>query len=91
LSAFHYSEGEDFCDRTVTIHLPDEQVESLKAKAAAQGLRLEAWFERLAAEETPEVVVRSTQAAAARILEIQKRVKPDPDGWTVRYIDHGRR
>ena len=31
------------------------------------------------------------QAATARILEIQKRVKPDPEGWTIRnYIDRGR-
>jgi hypothetical protein len=30
-------------------------------------------------------------AAAARILEIQKRMKPDLEGWTIRnYIDHGR-
>jgi hypothetical protein len=35
---------------------------------------------------------QKAQAAAARILEIQKRVKPDPEGWTIRdYIDHGRR
>lgn len=33
-----------------------------------------------------------TQAAAERILELQKNVKPDPEGWTNRdYIDHGRR
>ena len=32
-----------------------------------------------------------SEAAAARILEIQKRVKPDPEGWTIRdYIDRGR-
>jgi len=31
------------------------------------------------------------QAAAARILEIQSRVRPDPEGWTIRdYIDQGR-
>jgi len=77
---------------TVTIQLPDEQVESLRAKAAAHGLSLEAWLEKLAAQETPAASVRSAQAAAARILEIQTRVKPDAEGWTVRhYIDHGRR
>jgi len=77
---------------TVTIQLPDEQVESLRAKAAAQGLSLEAWLEKLAAQETPAASVRSAQVAGARILEIQKRVKPDAEGWTVRdYIDHGRR
>jgi hypothetical protein len=32
------------------------------------------------------------QAAIARILEIQKRVKPDPEGWMIRdYISYGRR
>ncbi|MDX1983316.1 MAG: hypothetical protein SFV51_23800 [Bryobacteraceae bacterium] len=33
------------------IELPDEQVVALKAKAAAQGLSLEAWLRRLAEEE----------------------------------------
>jgi len=33
----------------------------------------------------------SPQEAAAHILELQKDVKPDPDGWTVKdYINHGR-
>jgi hypothetical protein len=54
---------------TVTIQFPDEQVESLKAKAAAQGLSLEAWLEKLAAQETSAVSAQSAQAAAARILE----------------------
>ena len=66
------------------IELPDQQAEALKAKAAAQGLTLEAWLQRLAEEPSP-------QAAAARILELQKRVKPDPEGLTVRdYISHNR-
>jgi len=31
------------------------------------------------------------QAAITRILDIQKRVNPDPAGWAIRdYIDHGR-
>jgi hypothetical protein len=33
---------------TVTIELPEEQVAALKAKAAAQGLTLEDWFQKLA-------------------------------------------
>ena len=33
-----------------------------------------------------------TRAAAEGILELQKQVKPDPEGWTIRdYIDYGRR
>jgi plasmid stability protein len=37
------------------IELPDEQAAALKAKAAAQGLSLEAWFKKLAEEETGTV------------------------------------
>jgi hypothetical protein len=33
---------------TVTIETPDERVDGLKAKAAAQGLTLEDWFQKLA-------------------------------------------
>jgi hypothetical protein len=32
------------------IELPDEQAEALKAKAAAEGLSLEAWLQKLAQE-----------------------------------------
>jgi hypothetical protein len=70
------------------IQLPDEQAAALTAKAAAQGLTLEDWLGILAVTETP----LSPQEAAARILQLQKRVKPDPEGWTVHdYIDHDRR
>jgi len=35
--------------------------------------------------------LQRAQAAAARILEIQQRSKPDPEGWTVHdYINLGR-
>ena len=74
----------------MVIELPDQQVEALKAKAAAQGLTLEVWLQRLA-EEDHAIAVGSPQEAAARILELQKRVKPDPEGWTIRdYINHDR-
>jgi len=76
------------------IELPDEQAAALKAKAAAQGLTLEDWFEKLAAHAEPstEEDRQSKQAAAASILELQKNVKADPEGWTIRdYIDYGRR
>jgi plasmid stability protein len=33
------------------IEIPDEQAEALKARAAAEGLTLEAWLKRLAEEE----------------------------------------
>ena len=35
------------------IELPDEQAAMLKAKAAAEGLSLEAWLQKLAQEERP--------------------------------------
>jgi hypothetical protein len=73
------------------IEIPDQQAEALKAKAAAQGLTLEAWLKRLAEEAPSMDAPPSPKEAAARILELQKRVKPDPEGWTVRdYINHDR-
>ena len=72
------------------IELPDEVGATLQAKAAAQGLSLENWFRKLAEAETMRET-KSPQEAAARILEIQKRSKPDPEGWTVQdYINHRR-
>ena len=35
------------------IEFPDDQVAALKAKAAAAGLTLEAWFKKLAEDESP--------------------------------------
>jgi plasmid stability protein len=73
------------------IELPDQQAAALKARAAAQGLTLEAWLKHLADEVALPVAPRSPQEAAARILQLQKRVKPDPEGWTVHdYIHHDR-
>lgn len=77
------------------IELSDESAALLKRQAQARGLSVEAWVEVLARGKASGDKVQpnrqSAQAAATRILEIQKRVKPDPGGWTVRnYIDHGR-
>jgi hypothetical protein len=77
------------------IELPDQQAAALKAKAAAEGLALEAWLKKLAEDDArPDATTRSskTLAAAEGILELQKRVKPDPEGWTIHdYIDSGRK
>ena len=78
-----------------TIELSDESAELLRRQAEAHGLSVDAWVLELAREKARIDEVQSrrqtAQAAAARILEIQKRVKPDPEGWTIRdYIDHGR-
>jgi hypothetical protein len=73
------------------IELPDQQAAALKARAAAQGLTLEAWLKNLADEETSSEGPSSPQEAADRIFQLQKRVKPDPEGWTVHdYINHDR-
>jgi hypothetical protein len=71
--------------------LPDDQVSGLKAKAAAQGLTLSAWLGKLAEPDTVSSAPPSAKEAVARILELQKRVKPDPEGWTAKdYINYGR-
>jgi PHD/YefM family antitoxin component YafN of YafNO toxin-antitoxin module len=77
------------------IELSDESVALLRRQAAAHGLSVDEWILMLAREKAHADDVQSTrekaQAAAARIREIQKRVKPDPEGWTIRdYIEHGR-
>ena len=41
------------------IELSDEQAAALKAKAAAQGLTLEAWLEKLATAEAPANPIHS--------------------------------
>jgi hypothetical protein len=76
---------------TIRIDLPDEQAAVLKDKLSAQGLSVEAWFKKLAEAEAATAQPGSAQDAVARILELQKRVKPDPEGWTVKdYINYGR-
>ncbi len=78
-----------------TIELSDQSAALLRRQAEAHGLTVDAWVEALAREkarvdDTPSSRLKA-KAAAARILEIQKRVRPDPEGWTVRnYIDHDR-
>jgi hypothetical protein len=73
------------------IELPDQQAAALKAKAASLGLTLQAWLKQLADEDASSAALHAPREAAARILQLQSRVKPDPDGWTVHdYIDHDR-
>ena len=56
------------------IEIPDEQAAALKARAAALGLTLENFLRKPAEEEAPAKAPLSPQEAAARILELQKRV-----------------
>jgi hypothetical protein len=73
------------------IELSDRQTDALRARAAAQGLSLEAWLNEWAGEETRPAEPRSPQEEVERILKLQNRVKPDPQGWTVHdYINHDR-
>jgi hypothetical protein len=70
------------------IELPDRQAAALKARAAALGLTLEAWLKRLADEEAFSTEPHSARKAAARILQLQKRIKPDPEGLRLTRLDH---
>ena len=81
---------------SLTIRISEESAALLARQAAAHGLSVEAWVEELAHQKVTAKEAQPAQqearAAIARILEIQKRVKPDPEGWTVRdYINYGRR
>jgi hypothetical protein len=54
-------------------------------------LSLEGWFQEVAESNAPQQQFERAKAAAARIREIQKRSKPDPDGETVQdYINADR-
>ena len=57
------------------IELSDEQAEALKAKAAAEGLTLEAWLKKLAAAEVS--VEKPLQTAADIILSSMRDVPPE--------------
>ena len=86
----------------MTVHLdwPPDVVKRLTAEARTKGLSLDAYLLQTVLQQqgsngvpTDDTENRRKRAeAGARILEIQKRVKPDPEGWTSRdYINHGRR
>jgi hypothetical protein len=62
------------------IELPDEQAAALKAKAAAEGLSLEAWLNKLAAAEpvaAEPAAARPLQTAADIILASMRNVPPE--------------
>jgi hypothetical protein len=81
------------------IELPDQQAAVLRAKAAAQGLTLKAWLQKLADEETPHDDIHEGRASTGQrgsvveeMRKLRARIKPDPEGWTTRdYIKCGRR
>ena len=85
---------------TVQLNWPPDVVDRLTEEAGKKGLSLEAYLletvlQRKGSNGTPANEAekrRKREDAGWRILEIQKRVKPDPEGWTSRdYINYGRR
>ena len=86
---------------TVQLDWPSDVVDRLTEEARQKGLSLDAYvlqtvLPQKGSNGAPAIDEaekrRKRQEAAVRILEIQKRVKPDPEGWTSRdYIDYGRR
>jgi hypothetical protein len=74
------------------IELPDDQAAALQAKAAAEGLGLEAWLGRLATDEQKNTATQGVVSVLDEMNALRARVKPDPEGWTTRdYAQHGRR
>jgi hypothetical protein len=85
---------------TVQLDWPPDVVDRLTEEAQKKGLTLDAYILQEVLQEKGSNGVPADDAekrrkrvqAAARILDIQKRVKPDPEGWTSRdYINYGRR
>lgn len=85
---------------TIQLNWPSDVVDRLTEEAEKQGLSLEAYLLRtvlaqkgLNGAPADEAAIRRARAeAGARILALQKQVRPDPDGWTSRdYINYGRR
>jgi len=85
---------------TVRLDWPSDVVNRLTEEARQKGLSLDAYVLQTVLQQTgsngapaDEAEKRRQRAeAGARILDIQKRVKPDPEGWTSRdYIQNGRR
>jgi hypothetical protein len=86
---------------TVQLDWPSDVVDRLTDEARKKGLSLDAYVLQTVLQQNGSNGAPSTDdaeqrrrrvEAGARILEIQKRVKPDPEGWTSRdYINYGRR
>ncbi|MBF8300421.1 MAG: hypothetical protein HW394_791 [Acidobacteria bacterium] len=53
---------------TVKIDLSDDQAAALKAKAAAHGLSLEGWFQKIASQEAPPQGERPPRKSAYGLL-----------------------
>jgi hypothetical protein len=81
---------------TIRLDLPSEVVDRLTEEARKRGVSLDVYLVQSILEHGSFTDASEGQLsraeAGARILEIQSRVKPDPEGLTSRdYINHGRR
>jgi hypothetical protein len=78
-----------------TIEVSDKAAEVLVQRAEERGVSVVEVVDELvgvAIRESEETRSERRRAAMKGLLELQKRVKPDPEGWTIRdYIDYGRR
>ena len=59
------------------IEIPDDQAAALKARAAADGLSLEAWLKRLAAGEETPPASQAVRPIWETIADNMKRVPPE--------------
>jgi ribosomal protein L17 len=84
---------------TVQLDWPHDVVDRLTEEARKRGLSLDAYVLETVLQQkglkgalADTAEKRQRAGGGVRILEIQKRVKPDPEGWTSRdYIRYGRR
>ena len=83
---------------TVKIDISDQQAAALSAKAAAQGLTLETWFQKVAEQEAGRGDTRETVrpeqhgSVVEEMRKLRAHIKPDSEGWTTRdYVNLGRR
>ena len=83
----------------VQLDWPPDVVDRLTEEARKKGLSLDSYLLQTVLQQkgsndapTDADKRRKRAEAGARILEIQKRVTPDPEGWISRdYINFGRR
>lgn len=75
----------------ITIKLPDDQAEALKAQAAAQGLSVEDWLQKLAVEHAPpSPSALNHREIVKELCALRRRIKPDT--VSVRQmVEEGRR
>jgi plasmid stability protein len=60
---------------TLTINLSDEEAEVLQARAAAEGLSLEAWIQKLGRQD--QNAERPLQTAADIVLSHMRQIPPE--------------